>query len=75
MRNNIRNDNGIDPKLKAKVAVEAIRGEKSLEHLCTTYCVHPKMVRTWKKRFLEKLCVLKGMEEFFMDEAQIGKKF
>jgi transposase len=42
-----------DKSFKAKVAVEAIRGEKTLQEIATAYEVHPNMVALWKKQLLE----------------------
>ena len=48
-------------QLKAKVALEAIRGEKTVNELAGLYQVHPSQIVTWKKRLLE------GMPELFAD--------
>ena len=39
-------------KFKAKVAVEAIKGLKTLAELSTEYKVHPNQISTWKKQLL-----------------------
>ena len=41
--------------LKARVVVEAIRGEKTLNELAGLYQVHPTQIAAWKKRALEGL--------------------
>ena len=46
---------------KAKVAVEAIKGERSLNELAGLYQVHPTQIAVWKKRALE------GLPELFAD--------
>jgi len=38
---------------KAKVALEAIRGEKTLQEIAAAYAVHPNRVSQWKKQLLE----------------------
>ena len=48
-------------QLKAKVALEAIRGDKTLNELAGLYQVDPKLIAIWKKRLLE------GMPELFAD--------
>ena len=40
---------------KAKVAIEAIKGEKTLNEIASLYEVHPNQVAQWKKLALEKL--------------------
>jgi transposase-like protein len=40
---------------KAKVAIEAIKGEKTLNEIASLYEVHPNQVSQWKKLALEKL--------------------
>jgi len=39
-------------KFKAKVAVEAIKGLKTLAELSTEYKVHSNQISTWKKQLL-----------------------
>lgn len=40
---------------KARVAIEAIKGEKTINQIASIYEVHPKQVSRWKKLALEKL--------------------
>lgn len=37
-------------KFKAKVAIEAIRGIKTLSELAAEYKIHPNQISTWKKQ-------------------------
>jgi transposase-like protein len=37
---------------KAKVAVEAIKGQRTIQELASSYGVHPNQVTTWKKQLL-----------------------
>ena len=37
-------------KLKAKIAIEAIKGIKTLSELATEYKIHPNQISTWKKQ-------------------------
>ena len=41
--------------LKAEVAIEAIKGVKTINEIASIYEVHPNQVRLWKKQALEKL--------------------
>ena len=38
---------------KAKVALDAIKGEKTLSTLATQYELHPTQIQQWKKQLLE----------------------
>jgi transposase-like protein len=40
---------------KAKVAIEAIKGEKTINEIASMYEVHPNQVSQWKKLAIEKL--------------------
>jgi transposase len=48
-------------KFKARVALEAIRGEKTLNQLGSQYRVHPVQIAHWRRAALEHL------EEIFVD--------
>jgi len=41
------------PEFKAKVAIEAIKGEKTISQIASEFDVHPILVTKWKKQFLE----------------------
>ena len=40
---------------KAKVALEALRGEKTIAQLSSEYGVHGNQIRQWKKKLVEEL--------------------
>jgi transposase-like protein len=40
---------------KARVALEAVKGEKTIAQLSSEYGVHPNLIRQWKKRLLKEL--------------------
>lgn len=42
-------------ELKAKVALEAIRGEKTVAQLSSQYKVHASQINNWKKRAQEHM--------------------
>ena len=41
--------------IKAKVALEAIKGQKTINEIARQYGVHPNQVVQWKKQALEEL--------------------
>jgi transposase-like protein len=42
-----------DKEFKSRVAIEAIRGEKTVQEIATMYSVHPNLVGLWKKLLIE----------------------
>jgi putative transposase len=49
---------------KAKVALEAVKGERSLSELASKYEVHPNQIRNWKKALIE------GLPDIFSDRRR-----
>ncbi len=48
---------------KAKVALEALRGDKPIQEIASRHKVHPNQVGTWKRQALE------GLGEIFSSGA------
>lgn len=57
-----------DSKFKSKVALEAIKGERSIAEIASEFEVHPNMVTLWKKKVLE------SMPSFFSSKAEKKEK-
>jgi len=49
---------------KAKIALEALRGDRTLQEIASQYQVHPNQVGAWKRQAIEGLAELfsKGAE-------------
>lgn len=46
------------PQFKAKVALEALRGEKTISELASQFELHPTMINNWKRLLLEEATTL-----------------
>jgi transposase-like protein len=42
------------PAFKAKVALEAIRGERTVSELAKRHDIHPNLITQWKSQLLER---------------------
>jgi transposase len=51
-------------QLKAKVALDAVRGEKTVAEIAAQYEIHPTMIHNWKRHLLE------GASELFEQQNQ-----
>jgi transposase len=49
---------------KAKVALEALRGDKTIQEIASRHKVHPNQVSTWKRQALD------GLSEVFSNGAE-----
>jgi len=44
-----------DVAFKAKVALETIKGQKTLAQIASEYSIHPNQIVRWKKQLLEEV--------------------
>lgn len=44
-----------DGAFKARVALEAVKGEKTIAQIASEYGIHPNQIGQWKKHFLKEL--------------------
>jgi transposase-like protein len=57
-----------DAALKAKIAFEAAKGEKTISQLASEYGVHPNQIGQWKKKLLEELPVIFSDKRVYRDK-------
>ncbi len=55
-------------KLKGKVAIEAVKEEKTIAELASQYEVHPTQIKAWKRQLVEHV------EELFVDNRRTHDK-
>lgn len=44
-----------EPEFKARVALEALKGEKTIQQIAKEYEIHPVQVSDWKKSMMERM--------------------
>lgn len=54
----VRKRKQFKPSFKAKVALEAAKGEKSINEIASKYDLHPTQVTQWKKQLINTLPTL-----------------
>ena len=57
------------PAFKAKVALAAAKGEKTLAELAQQYDVHPNLINQWRSRLLEGAADVFGAEPVTAEPA------
>lgn len=58
-------------EFKAKVALEAIQGERTISELATKHQLHPNQITQWKRQAVENLA--KAFDDKASD-AQVGRE-
>jgi transposase len=54
------------PSFKAKVAIAALRGDRTIAELAQQYDVHPNQIQDWKKRLMS------GAEQLFENGSHVA---
>jgi transposase len=62
------------PAFKAKVALAAIKGEKTLAELAQQFDVHPNQITTWRSQLHEGAAGVFGQEKTEAKEAAVDLK-
>jgi len=56
------------PEFKAKVALEALRGDRTVQEIASRHQVHPNQVSTWKRQAMD------GLGEVFSNGAEAARR-
>ena len=59
------------PAFKAKVALAAVKGEKTLSELAQQFDAHPNQITTWRSQLLEGAAGVFGPEKTEAKEAAV----
>ncbi len=69
-------------EFKAKVSLEALRGEKTIQEIAARHKVHPNQVSAWKQRGVEELrkvfskggALMRRIDELFLNDPFYGSR-
>jgi putative transposase len=56
-----------EASFKAKVALAAVKGDKTVSELASQFVIHPTMIHGWKKQLLD------GVESLFAGGVKVDK--
>ncbi len=63
-----------DPEFKARVALEALKGIKTIQEVAKDYEIHPVQVSEWKKKMLEGAPEVFGPGQAKQSEEEFEKQ-
>jgi transposase-like protein len=59
---------------KVKIALEAIKGQRTVQEIASTFAVHPNQVTQWKRQALEQLPEVFSSDRGRVDRTEEGLK-
>jgi transposase-like protein len=58
------------PAFKAKVALEAIKGQQTIAEIASTFSIHPTQIGIWKKKVLAEISGVFSDKRIKKDQSQ-----
>ncbi len=62
------------PQFKAKVAVEALQGEKTVHEIAAKYQVHPTQVTQWRRQLIDQAAEVFAGKPALSSEAGVDRE-